>query len=285
MTKGGSVGALRGGEEDFGGAAFQGGRAAQVADHGEDELFHVAGLDAGLGQELGGAEAELLFFFEGDVASGVDDEREGAEGGLAAQPVDEGKAGAVGQGEVEDEEVGRCDFAGMLGVYQGADVVQADAAGVTGGFKAGHDDGGEVLIVFDEEDASGAAAGMEDAAEFGEEETFVEGLLDPSLGVGDEGRTAGGTGGRGEDAEDDDGDAGGFGVALEPLDGFPAGEAGHVEVEKDGFNGLGFGDVDGVLAAGGFEHGVAVVAEVLGNDLTDAGVVVDDEDGAEGGGG
>ena len=34
------------------------GGVAEVADHGEDEFFDVLGLDAGLVEELGGAEAE-----------------------------------------------------------------------------------------------------------------------------------------------------------------------------------------------------------------------------------
>ena len=76
-------------------------------DHGEDELFDFLRLDLGLGEELGGAEAELGHLGFGDLAAGVDDQRQGAQRGLLAEPLDEGEAVAVGQGEVEDEQIGR----------------------------------------------------------------------------------------------------------------------------------------------------------------------------------
>ena len=95
--------------------------------------------------------------------------------------------------------------------------------------KAGGEDAGEVFIIFDEQDVGGAFALMEDAAEFGEEEIFVEGFLDPALGVAGKLRTQGG----GENAEDNDRNVGGDGVVAETLEGLPTTEAGHVEVEED----------------------------------------------------
>src|SRR5271168_4945510 len=80
---------------------------ANAVDHGEDELFDFVGLDFGLGEELGGAETELGHLGLGDLAAGVDDQGEGAEGGLLTEPLDEREAVAVGEGEVEDEQVGR----------------------------------------------------------------------------------------------------------------------------------------------------------------------------------
>src|ERR1700760_2978848 len=74
---------------------------ADAVDHGEDEFFDFLGLDLSFGEELGGSEAELGHLGLGDLAAGVDDERQGAEGGLLAKPLDEREAVAVGEGEVE----------------------------------------------------------------------------------------------------------------------------------------------------------------------------------------
>ena len=59
---------------------------------------------------------------------------------------------------------------------------------------------------------------------------------------------------------------------LEALECFPAGEAGHVEVEEDGFDGVLGGEGDCLLAGLGFEDAVAVLAEVLADDGADGGV-------------
>ena len=56
---------------------------------------------------------------------------------------------------------------------------------------------GEVVVVFDEEDVGGAVAGVEDAAEFGEEEILVEGLLHPALGGAGDAVAGGGSEGGG----------------------------------------------------------------------------------------
>jgi hypothetical protein len=74
-------------------------------DHGEDELFDFLGLDFGLGEEFGGAEAKLGHLGFGDLAAGVNDQRQGAKGGLLAKPLDQREAVAVREGEVEDEKV------------------------------------------------------------------------------------------------------------------------------------------------------------------------------------
>jgi len=77
-----------------------------------------------------------------------------------AQPLDERETIAVGEGEVEDEEVGRPRDALADGLLAGGGVV--DAYGCI--LEAGGEDAGEVFIVFDEEDVGGALAVMEDAA-------------------------------------------------------------------------------------------------------------------------
>ncbi len=48
---------------------------------------------------------------------------------------------------------------------------------------------GQIVIVFYEQDVCGTFAVMEYASELGEEEIFIEGLLDPALGVSAELRT------------------------------------------------------------------------------------------------
>ena len=83
------------------------------------------------------------------------------------------------------------------GLLAGGGVIDVDGGVV----EAGGEDAGEVFVVFDEQDVGGAFAVVENAAEFGEEEIFVEGLLHPALGVAGELRAEGG----GENAEDDDG--------------------------------------------------------------------------------
>ena len=85
---------------------------------------------------------------------------------------------------------------------------------------------------------------MQDAAEFGEEEALVEGLLDPALGVAGELGTEGG----GEHAEDDDRNVRGGGGVAQALEGFPAAESGHIEIEQDGFDAI-FGGEDECLLA------------------------------------
>src|ERR1700733_15477154 len=78
---------------------------ADTVDHGEDELFDLLRLDLSLGEELGGAEAELGHLALGDLAAGVDDHRQRAEIGLLAEPLDQRETVTIGGGEVEDEEV------------------------------------------------------------------------------------------------------------------------------------------------------------------------------------
>src|SRR5271170_1994547 len=142
--------------------------------------------------------------------------------------------------------------------------------------EAGGEDAGEVFVVFDEEDVGWAFSVMEDAAEFGEEEVFVEGLLDPTRGVAGELGAEGG----GENAEDHDGNFGGDGVVAETLKGLPTAEAGHVEVEEDGFDVVLGGEDECLFAGRGFDDGVALAGEVLGDHGADAGIVVADQDGA-----
>src|SRR5258705_11730275 len=78
------------------GGGCRGGEVSELGangvDHGEDKFFDLLRLDLGFGEELGGAEAELGHLDLGDLAAGVDDQREGAEGGLLAQPLDEREA-------------------------------------------------------------------------------------------------------------------------------------------------------------------------------------------------
>jgi hypothetical protein len=197
-------------------------------DHREDEFLDFVRLDLGFGEELGGSEAELGHLGFGDLAAGVDDQRQGAQGGLLAEPLDEGEAVAVREGEVEDEKVGRAGDALADGLLAGGGVVDAHG----GVLEAGGEDAGEVFVVFDQEDVGWAFAVVEDAAQFGEEEVFVEGLLNPALGVAGELGAEGG----GENAEDDDRDVGSDGIVAEALEGLPTAEARHVEVEKDGFD-------------------------------------------------
>ncbi len=135
-------------------------RERDALDHGKDELFDLLGLDLGLGEELGGAEAELGHFDVGDLAAGVDDQGKGAEGWLLAEPLDEREAVAVGEGEIEDEEVGTAVDAVPDGLLAGGGVVDVDG----GVLEAGGEDAGEVFVVFDQKDVGGAVALVEDAA-------------------------------------------------------------------------------------------------------------------------
>ncbi len=83
---------------------------ANTMDHGEDELFDLVGLNLRFGEELSGAEAKLGHLGLGDLAAGVDDQRQGTQGRLLAKPFDQGETVAVGQGKVEDQQVRRtCD--------------------------------------------------------------------------------------------------------------------------------------------------------------------------------
>ena len=156
------------------------------------------------------------------------------------------------------------------GLLAGGGVIDVDGGVV----EAGDEDAGEVFVVFDEEDVGGTFAVVEDAAELGEEKIFVEGLLHPALGVAGELGAKGG----GENAEHDDGNVGGGGIIAETLQGLPAAEAGHVEIEEDGFDVMLGGEDEGLLAGAGFDDGVALAGEVLGDDGADAGVVVADQD-------
>src|ERR1700678_1874938 len=79
--------------------------SADAVDHGEDQLFNLLGLNFGLGEELGGAEAEFRHFCLRDLTAGVDDQGKGAQVGLLTEPFDEREAVAVGQGQIEDEKV------------------------------------------------------------------------------------------------------------------------------------------------------------------------------------
>lgn len=63
--------------------------AANAVDHGEDQFFDLLGLDLGLGEEFGGAEAEFCHLGLRDFAAGVDDQGKSTQGGLLAKPFDE----------------------------------------------------------------------------------------------------------------------------------------------------------------------------------------------------
>ncbi len=142
--------------------------------------------------------------------------------------------------------------------------------------EAGDDDAGEVFVVFDEEDLGGAFSAMENPAELGEEEVLVEGFLYPALGAAGELAPKHG----GEDTKDDDGNERGGGIVAETLQGLPAAQPGHIEVEEDGFDGGLGSKEDGLFSGGRLNDGVAVAGEVLLDDGSDAGIVVADKDGA-----
>ena len=240
--------------------------------HGEDEFFDFLRLHFGFSEELGWTEAKFGHLSFGHLAAGVDDQRHGAQGWLLTKPFDEREAVAVGEGEIEDEEVGWPGDALADGLLARGSVIDVDGCVV----EAGGEDAGEVFIIFDEQDVGGAFALMEDAAEFGEEEIFVEGFLDPALGVAGKLRTQGG----GENAEDNDRNVGGDGVVAETLESLPTAEAGHVEIEKDGFDVMLCREDESLFAGAGFDNGIALAGEVLGDDGADACVVVADQDGA-----
>jgi hypothetical protein len=183
-------------------------------DHGEDEFFDLLRLNLRFGEEFGGAEAELGHVLLGDLAAGVDDQREGIESGLVAEPLDEREAVSVGESEIEDEQVGSASDALTDGLLAGCRMFDVDG----GVLEAGDDDGGEIFVVFDEEDVDRAFAGVQDATELCEEKAFVEGFLDPALGVAGELGTEGG----GEHAEDDDRDVRGGGGVAQALECLPA---------------------------------------------------------------
>jgi hypothetical protein len=130
---------------DSGGGGEVGELGADAVDHREDEFFDLVGLNFGLGEELGGSEAKLGHFDLGDLAAGVDDQREGLESRLLAEPFDEGEAVAVGEGKVENEKVGGAGDALANGLLTGGSAFDADG-GVP---EAGGEDAGEVFVVFD----------------------------------------------------------------------------------------------------------------------------------------
>ena len=171
-------------EETLAGAGDGG--AAEAVNYVEDQLFYFVRLDFGLGKELRRAEAELGHFGVRYLSAGVDDEGKGAEVGLLAEPVYEREAVAIGEGEVENQQIRPAYETVLDGMLARDGVVYADVCI----FKAGDDDGGKVGVVFHEQDVGGAFAGVEDAGEFGEQEVLVEGLLHPAGGGG--GGVAGG---------------------------------------------------------------------------------------------
>ena len=132
---------------------------ANAVDHGEDEIFDLLRLDLGFGEELGGAETKLGHFDFGDLAAGVNDQRQGAEGGLLAKPLDEREAVAVGEGEIEDEEVGGAVMHCRMACWR-----EAAWSMWTAAFWKLAEDAGQVFVVFDEQDIGGAFSVMEDAA-------------------------------------------------------------------------------------------------------------------------
>ncbi len=152
----------------------------------------------------------------------------------------------------------------------GGDVIDMDLRLL----EAGNDDAGEVVVVFDEEDLSGTVAPAKDTAEFGKEQMFVEGFLHPTLCVAGHLTTEDG----GEDAEDDDGNRGRGGGTAQVLQGLPTAEAGHVEIEENGFDTVLCREGDGLLAGGRFEALVTLLRKVFADDGADVGVVVADED-------
>ncbi len=93
LTQGGWRGGASG---DRGGREI--GDGSQAVDHRDDEFFYFFRLYLCLGEELGRAEPQLAHLVVGDLATGVDDERESAQTGLLAKPLDKGEAIAVGEG-------------------------------------------------------------------------------------------------------------------------------------------------------------------------------------------
>jgi hypothetical protein len=77
-----------------------------------------------------------------------------------AEPLDEREAVTVGEGEIEDEQVGAAGDALPYRLLAGGGVLEVDGCVAEAGF----DYAGEVIVVFDEEDVRGAFAGVKDAA-------------------------------------------------------------------------------------------------------------------------
>ena len=75
-------------------------------DHRKDQFFYLVWLDLGFGQELCGAKPKLRHLGVGDFATGVDDQRERSQWRLLTEPLHEREAIAIGQGEVEYEQIG-----------------------------------------------------------------------------------------------------------------------------------------------------------------------------------
>ncbi len=86
--------------------------------------------------------------------------------------------------------------------------------------------------------------------------------------------------GGGEDAEHDDRDGGRDGIVTKALQGLPATEPWHVEVEEDGLDVMLCCEDERLFAGDGFDDGVALADKVLGDDGADAGIVVADQNGA-----
>ena len=125
----------------------------------EDQLFYFVRLHFGLGKKLRWAELEERHLGVGDFAARVDDERQGAEIGLLAEPVDELEAVAIRQGEVEDKQVWPGDQAVLHCGEACARVIDADV----GLFKAGDNNGGEILVVLYQEHVGRTIADVQDA--------------------------------------------------------------------------------------------------------------------------
>ena len=69
-------------------------------------------------------------------------------------------------------------------------------------------------------------------------------------------------------------------MVAKTLEGLPAAEAWHVEVEEDGFDVVLGGQDKGFVAGDRFDDGIALTGEVFRDYGTNAGVVVADQNGA-----
>ncbi len=122
------------------------GETAQAMHHGDDKLFDLLGLHLCLGEELGGTKTQLRHLVVRDLAAGVDDEGEGTEGGLFAKPLDKGESVPIRKGEVKNQQVRATCEAAANSLPACGGVLDGDV----GLAKAGDDDAGEVLVIFDE---------------------------------------------------------------------------------------------------------------------------------------
>ena len=190
-------------------------------------------LNAGFGQKVRGAEGKLAALGRRKIAAGVNHQGQAGERFVLAQPIHHVESVAVGQADVENQQMGLEGEACVESLSER--VRQLDL--MLSRENTSPITRGQVAIVFDNQDARFFAGSAEDAGQFTQQRILLERLGNPACDSGGAARRSPGSCGV-INAEQHDGSSG-FGIQpAQQGQNLPAVHAVQGRIEQDGLDAL-----------------------------------------------